>query len=92
MCKLNVNRLVLVSLITHFSCSMFCLGCASDVPKANDRRALDNPGAEDVAVVWRSLIEDNPTSTEAQDIDATSLVGRTAKMFPPYVQLFPSCE
>ena len=58
---------------------MFCLGCGSDVPKANDRRALDTPDAEDVTVVWSYLIFENPTGIEFHNIDANA-TGKQAYM------------
>ena len=49
---------------------MYCLGCGIDIPKANERRALDNPDAEDVAMMWRRLLEeDYQSSVDSQDID-----------------------
>ena len=35
---------------------MYCFGCGIDVPKTNDRRALDSPEAEDVVIVWRAFL------------------------------------
>ena len=51
---------------------MYCLGCSIDIPKANERRALDND-AEDVAMMWRRLLEeDYQSSVDSQDIETIS--------------------
>ena len=47
---------------------MYCFGCSIDVPKTNDRRALDSPEAEDVVIVWRAFLGDEEQQISV-DID-----------------------
>ena len=73
--KLSVNRLANLERFNNLiHCQlpriMYCLGCGIDIPKGNERRALDNPDAEDVAMMWRRLLEeDYQSSVDSQDID-----------------------
>ena len=74
---------------------MYCLGCGTDIPKANERRALDNPDAEDVAMMWRRLLEeDYQSSVDLQDVDAI-LSGtdglRAPKMYTKCFDAYQKC-
>ena len=61
------------------SCSRYC---GIDVPKTNDRRALDSPEAEDVVIVWRAFLgdEDQQISVDV-DVDVI-LKGGDSKRQP----------